>query len=151
MQLSCRKCSALLLAIPLACHEQPTTPPPYSPPYVLQTVGNQPLPAVLYAAPGDTTTVLLGTISLSDDGTAAYTERIRSVRSGTPTTTADYKLTYRYEIIGDSVAFSYQTPCPPNALCVAPPGGRISGLNLTLSFGNPPWRPPFQYFRWLPD
>jgi len=151
MQLSCRKCSALVLAIPLACHEQPTTPPPYSPPYVLQTVGNQPLPAVLYAAPGETTTVISSTVSLSDDGTAAYTERIRFVLSGTPTTTTDYKHTYRYEIIGDSVAFSYLVGCPPNALCIAPPGGKISGLHLTLSFGNPPWRPPFQYFRWMPD
>jgi hypothetical protein len=105
----------------------------------------------LYAAPGDTTTVVSGAISLADDGTATVIERIRSVHSGTLVTTAEYKSTWSYEIIGDSVVFNYQVPCPPNALCVAPPGGKISGLKLILSFGNPPWRPPFQYFRWLPD
>ena len=151
MQLFCRKCLVLVFAIPLACRERTTTPPVYSPPYLLHTVGDQPLPAVLYATPGDTTTVISGYISLSDAGTAEISERIRAVRPGFPPTTTDSKGTYRYVIIGDSVAFSYLTPCPPNALCVAPPVGKISGLKLTLSFGNPPWRPPFQYIRWLPD
>ncbi len=90
-------------------------------------------------------------ITLAPDGNATIVERIRRVQPRTPTATNDYTTRLTYRLIGDSVAFNFLVPCPINANCIAPPGGKILGLKLTLSFGNPPYRPPFEYFRFLPD
>ncbi|MFN2636794.1 MAG: hypothetical protein ABR585_07205 [Gemmatimonadaceae bacterium] len=116
----------------------------------MRTVGGQPLPAIISAAPGDTLTAVAGALWLFPDGTAAISEQIRAVHPGAPASTNDYTTDYTYTMIGDSLVFAYRTPCPANANCAAPPGGKLSGLELTLTFGNPPLRPPFKYFKWLP-
>ena len=150
MKLSRWNCLVLVLVIPLACHEEPTTPT-VEYPYVLQNVGGQPLPAILYASTGDTTTIVTSSVTLAPAGKATIVERIRRVQPGMTAATNDYTSLFNYRLIGDSVAFDYVVPCPINAICVAPPGGKLLGLRLTISFGNPSYRPPFQYFRFLPD
>ena len=147
MQLSRWKCLALVLVFTLGCGgETPfSTPPNPNGLYFLMTVGNQQPPVPIYEAPGDTTTVIFSVLTLTQPGTASVSDRIRFVHPGTAPEVINVNSNYTYRIIGDSIAFDYPTPCGPADLCIAPPGGHIVGERLLLTFGNPPYRPPFLY------
>jgi hypothetical protein len=147
MQLSRWKCLALVFAIPLACHEEVSAPAPVVPGglYFLSLVGGQLPPVTLHASPGDTATLLFSILTLTPPATASVTDQIRVVQTGSAPTFVDQNHSYSYRIIGDSIAFDYSPPCGPAELCIVPPGARILGDRLLVTFGNPAYRPPFLY------
>jgi hypothetical protein len=143
MQLSRWEYLVALFAVPLACHNA-VVAPAIGTSYILQSVGGQQPPAVVAASPGDTTTALASTVELKPLGVAQIFERIRYVHPGTAPEIIETTTDLTYVITGDVVEFTYN--CPINALCPMPPVGKLSGLTLTLTYGNPPYRPPFVYF-----
>ena len=146
MQLSRWTFLVAVFASFLACHDSPTAPV-FDQPYILFGVGDHLLPATISASPGDTLSAIAGAVTLSATGRASIFERIRSVHPGSGVTLTESTTNYTYRIIGDSLAFDYDARCPPDAICVGPPGGKLIGTSLTLTFGNPAYSPPFQYFR----
>jgi hypothetical protein len=143
MKLSRWNCLALVV-VPLACHEEKVTAPPADPAglYLLALVGGQLPPTTIRATPGDTTTVVFSVMTLTPPGTASVSDRIRLVHTGSEPTIFDQNYRYSYRIIGDSIAFDHSPPCGPAQLCIVPPGARIVGEQLLLTFGD---RPPFLY------
>lgn len=148
MHLSCQKAFILVVALTTACNE--STAPPISGAYVLESIDGQSLPANIQAGGGDTITVFWSTLSLDAAGNAELVEHIRYVHPNSPPGEGTYTTGYVYRVtgnrvIGHNVAFDYSPPCPPNALCVEPPVGKIVGNTLTLFYGSPAFRPPSFY------
>ena len=149
MHLSCQKALVLTLIGIAACDE--STAPPIAGSYVLESINNQPLPANIQAGDGDTITVISSSLTLDGAGRAQLSEHIRYVHPGSPPGQVTYTTGYSYSIsgsriIGQSIAFDYSPPCPPNALCAEPPVGRFMGAKLVLSWGaTPSSRPPSVY------
>ncbi|HUQ98774.1 MAG TPA: hypothetical protein VM166_04915 [Gemmatimonadaceae bacterium] len=148
MLLSRWKCLLALCVVPLACHEA-VVAPGVGAYYTLQSVGGEQPPVVISASPGDTTTVFGSTVSLGPFGEAQIFERIRYVHPGVAPAVVETTTDLTYVITGDVVQFAYK--CPIDAICVAGPVGKLSGLTLTLTYGDPPYRPPFVYFHPAPD
>lgn len=147
MRLSCRKCLPFVFALPLACHDGTAPPPSILGFYVLESINSQPLPAIIQSGGGDTTTVFWSNLNLDGAGNAVLLEHIRHAHLNSATE-ATYTTGYLYRVIGDSIAFDYSPPCPPNALCVGPPVGKLANSTLTLSYGgSPPFRLPSFYRR----
>jgi hypothetical protein len=149
MRLSCQKAFILVAASTMGCTQ--TAAPPISGSYVLESINGQPLPANIQAEAGDTIAVLSSSLNLDGLGRAQLSEHIRYVHPNSPPGDVTYTQGYSYRIegsrvIGQSIVFDYSPPCPPNALCVAPPQGRFSGFKLILTYGSTPGsRPPSVY------
>ena len=148
MRLSCQK-AFILVASTIACSQ--TAAPPTSGSYVLESINDQPPPANIQAEAGDTITVLSSSLTLDGLGRAQLSEHIRYVHPNSPAGDVTYTQGYSYRltgsrVIGQSIIFDYSPPCPPNALCAAPPEGRFSGFKLILTYGSTPGsRPPSVY------
>lgn len=145
MRLSRRKCFPAVLTILLACDDG-TAPPAILGTYVLESIGGQPLPVTVPTGTGYATTVFWSTLNLDASEHAVLTERSRLASPGDPGTEKVYTQRYSYRVTGASIAFEYSPPCPPNALCVAPPTGKLDGSTLILSYGQfTHSRPPSLY------
>ena len=146
MRLSCEKAFVLALTLTVACHESTTPPPLIAGVYLLESINSQPTPATVWASEGDTITVISGNLNLDGAGKAVLVEHVRFVHpntgagEATDTTGYVYRIT-RHRLIGYDVAFDRSPPCPPNALCVGPPIGRVVGSTLTLSYDEFATRP----------
>lgn len=127
MRLSCKTVLVGAIASIVACNDiaAPPTPPAD---YVLDTINGRALPTFVSAIP-EGPTILAATLQLSASGTASLTE-LRREMDGTRLNVTSH---YTYLIAGDQIQFDYDPPCPPNALCAAPPRGTISGSHLTLA------------------
>ena len=134
MRLFRQKALLLVGVLTTACHE--TTSPPTQPGlYSLESFNNQPLPTFLNAGGGDTTTIFSAILVLDGAANAMIATHSRQVHPNTPPRDATDIVRYTYRVVGDSVAFDYSPPCPPNALCVAPPYGKSTSTTLTLYSG----------------
>ena len=136
MRLSCEKASVLALTLTIACHDS-TAPSPRDS-YLLESVNGQPVPTVIRAGGGDTTTLFWATLTLDAAGKAEIVAATRRVSTSAPPREATDIARYSYRVFGDSIAFDYSPPCPPNALCVRPPYGKITGLTVNLFLGANP-------------
>lgn len=148
MHLPRQKCLLLIGVMTTACHEA-TAPPAPAPAieYMLESFNTQPLPAVINAAGGDTTTLFSATLFLGRASNAMIVAHSRQVHPTLPPRDATDTVRYSYVIVGDSIAFDYSPPCPPNALCVMPPYGKVTSLTVTLFYsgGSPGARPTYIY------
>lgn len=152
MLFSCQKALLLVAVSTVACHDSTAPPVSILGSYALLSINGQGLPAIIQSGGGDTTRVFWSILTLDGAGNATIDEKTRRTRLNQPATEAIATSRYSYRVIGDSIAFDYSPPCPPNALCVGPPGGKLSGSTLTLSYsGNPPPRPPSIYRLLGPD
>jgi hypothetical protein len=142
MRLSRWQFLPVVLTLSLGCGEG-TAPPEISGVYLLESINGQPLPRIIHDSEGYTTTVVWSTLTFDAAGHAALVERIRQTSPGNPQTEITQTTGYAYHFIGDSIAFDYSPPCPPDALCIGPPAGRVvDGSTLHLSYpGDPPFRP----------
>lgn len=146
MRLARWKILPLVFTIPLACNDGTAPPPSTSGQYVLETVGGRSLPAIVHSGEGYTTTVIWSTLTFDAAGIAVLVERLRYTSPNDPATEVTHRTDYSYRVTGDRIAFDYSPPCPPNALCVEPPSGKLGNSSLILSWsGNPPWRPQALY------
>jgi hypothetical protein len=150
--LSCKKAFLFAGALTMACYES-TAPPPFAANvYLLESIDGRPLPASIVAEPGDTISIIWSTLSLTGAGNAVLVERLRIVHPNTPPTQLTQTNTYVYHvtghsILGDDLTFDYSPPCPINALCAAPPSGKLLGTTLVLSYGDLPGARPPSFYR----
>ena len=135
MRLSCQKALVLTTVVIAACQESTTTPSPRDL-YVLETVNGQPVPTIINAGGGDTTTLFSAQLTLDEAGKAEIRAHTRHVSTYAPPREATDIYRYTYRVLGDSIAFDYSPPCPPNALCPIPPYGRITGTTVDLFIGG---------------
>jgi len=133
MRLSCQKAFILVVALTAACHES-TSPPAVLRSFVLESVDTQPVPVVIHASGGDTTTLYWASLRMYEGGTAEIAAHSRQVHATLPTREATDISHYSYRIIGDSISFDYSPPCPPYALCVAPPFGKFTSSSTATLF-----------------
>jgi hypothetical protein len=126
MRLSCKTVLVGAIASIVACNDiaAPPTPPAG---YILDNVSGRALPTFLSPIP-EGHTILSATLQLNASGKASLTESRREM-DGTP---LHFTTGYTYLIAENQIQFDYDPPCPPNALCAAPPKGTISGSRMTL-------------------
>ncbi|MDQ3673486.1 MAG: hypothetical protein M3365_03795 [Gemmatimonadota bacterium] len=142
MRLSRWKCLPFVFTLALACNDG-TGPPSITDVYVLESVNSTPPPVLIHSRDGYTTTVIWSTLSFDDAGMATLVERMLRTSPNDPPTDQTYTTRYSFRTTEENILFDYSPPCPPNALCVAPPIGTVAGSTLTLFYpGNPPFRPP---------
>ena len=123
---------AVAASIP-ACHD--TSGPPALPAnYMLVSVNGRPLPTVTSPIP-EAPTVLDGTLFLDGGGNAVIREHQHVMIAPGEVT---YTTNYTYTISDSKVAFQSATPCPPDAICAAPPVGTFlhNHLLVDMSAGN---------------
>ena len=127
MRLSCKTVLVGAIASIVACNDiaAPPTPPAG---YVLDNVNGRALPTFVSPIP-EGPTILSATLQLNASGAASLTEFRREMDG----TLLDATTNYTYLIAGNQIQFDYEPPCPPNALCAAPPQGTISGARMTLA------------------
>ena len=124
----------LLVAASVTACSASTEPRGLDDEFMLRDINGRALPTYIAATPGFSPTILVSSLKLERSGIATMTEE-RTNFDGTQST---YTWQYRYEIDGGDVNFSLLQPCPPNALCAAPPHGTISRLagRLILEVGR---------------
>ena len=123
--------TAVLVAIvsTFACHDA-AGPPPLPADFVLDNINGRSVPTYWMPIP-ESPTVISSTLHLDGAGNATLTEhRVQMTAPGDFTATS----TFTYTISGNQIAFGYS--CPPNAQCVAPPRGIISGSHLSLDMSG---------------
>ena len=127
MRLPCQKALLLLAVSAIACHDSsgPTQPTVFAQ-FVLNDINGRALPTYLAGTPGLTPTIVSNTLILYKDGTAKTTER-RVEWNGVDHT---YIWKNTYTRTGIEIEFAYH--CPPAAMCIAPPHGKIIGNRLSL-------------------
>jgi hypothetical protein len=86
---------------------------------MLVSVNGRPLPAIISPIP-ETPTVLDGTLFLDGSGNAVFREHQRVMIAPGEVT---YTTNYTYAISDSKIEFHSATPCPPDAICAAPPAG----------------------------
>ncbi|MFL5611663.1 MAG: hypothetical protein ACJ78G_13240 [Gemmatimonadaceae bacterium] len=130
MRLSCKKLFMGVIAASFACHDPVAAPPPDA--YALANINGRPLPTFVLAIP-EAPTITSAVLLLERSGRARLTEHRRDM-GGTDLT---YTSNYTYKINGNNIQFEYNPPCPPNAICVAPPSGTIASSRLLLTMYGP--------------
>jgi hypothetical protein len=134
MRLLSLKALLPVVAFTVACHEKMMMPLVQRS-FVLESVDTQPVPAVINASGGDTTTLFSAVLTMFDDGTAIIAARTRQVHPALPPREATDISHYSYRIIGDSLALD--SICLDTAMCVGLPFGKFtSGTTLTLFYGD---------------
>ena len=113
-----------------------TAPPPSLAQYRLESINSQQVPTTVHARDGYTVTVIWSTLTLDITGRSELVERVRYTFPDTRTAEETQTRRYSYQITGDDVSFDHYPPCPPNALCVAPPSGRFVGSTLILTYSG---------------
>jgi len=113
--------------------------------YVLESVNNQGVPAIVIAGQADTSFMLSATLTLDGAGNAVRVEHWRYVyppnhlEEGTFTANAEYRIT------GDDITVGSFQPCPANALCEGNKVGKFTSTTLTLAYANNATAPVFLY------
>jgi hypothetical protein len=132
MRLPCQKAFLLFAVWTIACHD-PTSPPAVVARFELSDINGRSLPTFEWPIP-ESPTIFSASLQLDASGEASLTQHRRQMAGGDVT----YTSTYTYKITGNQIQFDYIKPCPPNALCVAPPNGTIteSGLSLAMYGSN---------------
>ena len=114
----------------LACHD--AGPPPVPPvTFTLDNINGRSLPMYLSPIP-EAPTVISAALLLETSGHATIIEHRLQMAGGDVTDTT----TYTYKINGNEIQFDYSPPCPPNALCVAPPKGTITSSRVLLDMSG---------------
>jgi hypothetical protein len=135
MRLLSLKALLPVVAFTMACHETMMMPLVVSRSFGLESVDNQPVPAVIFASGGDTTTLYWASLTLYEGGTADIATRTRQVHLTLPPREASDVSHFSYRVVGDDIVFDYS--CPPNALCAMPPSGKItSSSTVTIFYGD---------------
>ena len=129
MNLSSRKFFFLALALVIACRDS-TGPAVVLAQFELTDINGRALPTPQANTP--TPIILSSTVTLDEAGNATIIER-RTEGGGAEVT---YTSHYTYTITGDQIEFDYSPPCPPNALCAAPPKGTFLLDRLSLEMGR---------------
>lgn len=127
MPLSCKTVVVGVIFATLGCHE-PAAPPTPPVGYTLVDINGRSLPTFVSPIP-EGPTIISATLQLDASGSAKLTEHRREMAGGNLT----YTTNYTYKITGNQIQFDYSAPCPPNALCVEPPKGTITGSSLSLA------------------
>jgi len=125
MHLSCKSVFVAAMLATLGCND--VTAPKLPAGFFLENISGRPLPTFVSPVP-EAQTVIWASLQLAADGKANLTEARHDMTGGDVVFTT----TYTYQINGNQIQFDYDPPCPPNALCAAPPRGTISGSRLTL-------------------
>jgi hypothetical protein len=133
MRLPCQKAFVIAAFFTAACGE-PSAPPLVIGLFTLETVDSRPVPLVVRSEGADTLTLLSSTVTFDAAGKARIAPHTRSVTGTNAPREATDTARYSYVIIGDSITFDYDPPCPPNALCVGPPYGKLTTPTLTLFY-----------------
>ena len=151
----------LLIALASACDDDVTTPtekklgdgPDGGGPagiYVLRTVGNDPLPTVVFTNEGTTTSIIADTVFLHADGTGAIAT-VENVKELRPANEYSFRgeSPLLYEIAGDRL--TAEIPCRDVitfAACLRPPHftGAVSSSALELDYALS-FRVPMHYVR----
>ena len=115
------------VAAGIGCHD--VTAPPESTNFVLTKVNGVALPAPYSPIP-ENPVVVGGWLFLNGAGRATITEYRREMSGNVVTSMS----TWKYTISGNSIEFDYVQPCPPNALCAAPPSGVFSNSHVLIDF-----------------
>jgi hypothetical protein len=122
---------ALLVAIGAIAGCSDSSGPPTRAIYVLETINGRPLPTVFLPIP-EAPTILGGSLELDGNGHATIVEHRREMTGAEPT----YITTFKYTVSGAQIHFELATPCPPAAICAAPPEGVILNRHLFLDWSN---------------
>jgi hypothetical protein len=129
MHVLCKTAVLTAIVSTIACHDA-AGPPPLPADFVLDNINGRQLPTYWSPIP-ESPTIISSTLHLDGAGNATLTEhRLQMTAPGDFTVTS----TYTYTISGNQISFGYN--CPPNAQCVAPPHGTISGANLSLDMSG---------------
>jgi hypothetical protein len=131
MHLSSRKAFLFTLALVIACRDS-TGPAVVLARFELTDIDGRALPTPPAFTPGLTPTILSSTVTLDEAGNATIIEH-RTEWDGSDVT---YTSHYTYKISGSQIEFDYFPPCPPNALCAAPPKGTFFLDRLSLEMGR---------------
>ncbi len=117
-----------------ACDDGTAPPPQLRGNYVLESINSSPPPAIVLSREGYTTTVIWSTLDFDAGDYAILVQRIRYASPNAPPTEVTHTTRYSYRFNGESIAFDYSPPCPANALCVAPPTGKVDASTVTLFY-----------------
>jgi hypothetical protein len=98
--------------------------------FMLHDINGRSLPTYLSPTPGETPTIASGSLVLNGAGQATIFEH-RIEWDGSQ---HDYTFNFIYKITGSTIVFEWPTPCPPNALCAAPPKGSVTPFGITLDW-----------------
>ena len=133
MRLLCQKVLLLAAFSTIACRD--TSGPGELKQFVLHDINGRTLPTYMATTPGLTPTIVSGSLILNGAGRAVILEH-RIEWDGSE---HDYTSDYIYMITGSTIVFDRATPCPPNALCAAPPKGTVtpSGIAVDWAPNNP--------------
>lgn len=124
---------ALLIALVAAC-DDPLSPDALRGTYVLERMGDAPLPLEYASGSDGTYTLLADTIGL--DGRGEVTRRTvihRTAGLYGPDTTFSMVRPAEYRVSGGRIEIGSFTPCPPNALCAANDLGHLTGTGFRLA------------------
>jgi hypothetical protein len=140
MRLLCQKVLLLAAFSIIACRD--SSGPLASRKFMLHDINGRPLPTYLATTPGLTPTIVSSSLVFNSAGQAVIAEH-RIEWDGSE---RDYTINYIYKIMGSTIVFEPATPCPPNALCAAPPRGSLTPFGLTLDWApNDPGRIVYNY------
>ncbi len=137
MHLSYLKAFLSIVALTTACHESTAPPRTVSGVYLLESVNGQPVPAVVYAGPADTTFMRSATLTLDVAGNAVRSEHWRYVYQPNRTDEGTFIANVHYKIAGDNITVGSFGICPPDALCEGNKVGKLTSTALTLSYDSP--------------
>jgi hypothetical protein len=140
MRLLCQKVLLFAALSMVACHD--TSGPGELRQFVLHDVNGRPVPTFLAPTPGETPTIVSGSLILNGAGQAVILEH-RIEWDGAE---HDYTSNYIYKITGSTIVFDRATPCPPNALCAAPPKGTVTAFGVAVDWV--PSNPGFMVFNY---
>ena len=127
MHLSCKSVFVAAMLATFGCNDV-AAPPNLPAGFTLEDISGRPLPTFISPIP-EGPTIVYAHLQLTADGKATLAEARHEMTGGDVVFTT----TYTYQINGNQIQFDYDPPCPPNALCAAPPRGTISGSRLTLA------------------
>jgi hypothetical protein len=137
MRLPCLKAFLPVIALTMACHDSTAPPRTVSGVYLLESVNGQPVPAIVYAEPADTSFMLSATLTLDVAGTAVRSEHWRYVYQPNRIDEGTFIANVHYRLAGDNITVGSFGTCPPNAICEGNKVGKLTSTTLTLSYDNP--------------
>jgi hypothetical protein len=133
LRLSCQKIVLLVAAATLGCSDS-LSPRSVSGFYRLQAVNGQPLPAAISTVPGESWSVVEGSLTLTSTGYAAIIERRQQLHQSLVN---DLLLSgsFTFELDGHDITLF--PDCPPEALALCGTvEGVVSGSSIVLTFAS---------------
>src|SRR3982074_940571 len=103
MRLSCLKVLLPVIGLTMACHESTAPPRTVSGMYLLESVNGQPVPAIVYAEPADTSFMVSATLTLDIAGNAVRSEHWRYVYQPNRIDEGTFMANLHYRIAGDNI------------------------------------------------